>query len=312
MGTQVLLSHLPHIGMRAWADTTFSVSRYLGGQNMASGICKLTGISGPLVKAHILPAALTYPAEKGLPFAQAGRDSAPIKRWNSWYDTSIVTREGEDILAEYDNWAIEKLRQHRLVWSGWGKARKFESSDSIAIAGGNGYGAREITGLDGGMLRLFFLSLLWRAAVSKLHEFAEVQLHASDIRRLRRMLVDRDPTPLERFPISLIQLSSKGPIHNHAPIAQRKLRDITKPNGPTVPIFRFYLDGLIAHVHRESSCAEIEGLGPMLLGVEARTVVTVVPFEESWQRENLDELIREAENRWPDRLAQIPGFGNNA
>lgn len=279
---------------------------------MAIGTCKLTGSCGPLVKAHILPAALTYPAEKGLPFAQAGRDSAPIKRWSSWYDSSIVTRDGEDILASYDNWAIENLRQHRLVWSSWGEATKLEASDFKAIPGEEGYGVRQITDLDGGMLRLFFLSLLWRTAVSKLREFAEVQLHASDIRRLRRMLINRDPAPLERFPISLTQLSTKGPVHNFAPIAQRKPRDITRLNGPTIPIFRYYLDGLIAHVHRESSRAEVEGLGPMLLGAEARTVVIVVPFERSWQRENLAEVLREAETRWPDRLAQIPGFGNSA
>lgn len=279
---------------------------------MVLGKCKLTGSYGPLVKAHILPAALTYPAEKGLPFAQAGQDRAPIKRWSSWYDSSIVTREGEDILSEYDDWAIQNLRHHQLVWSGWSEAGALDQSHFTALPGDPGYGVREINGLDGERLRLFFLSLLWRAAVSKLPEFAEVKLHSSDIRRLRRMLIERDPTPLERFPVCLIQLSTKGPVHNQTPIAQRKPRDVTKPNGSSIPIYRFYIDGLIAHIHCESSRAEVEGLGPMLLGVEARTVVTVVPFDKSWQRENLVHLIFEAETRWADRLARIPGFGGEA
>lgn len=86
---------------------------------MATGRCKLTGELGPFVKAHILPKALTYPAEKGLPFAQSGRDYPPIKRWSSWYDSSIVTAAGEKTLADHDDWAIEALREHQLVWSSW-------------------------------------------------------------------------------------------------------------------------------------------------------------------------------------------------
>ncbi|MBB6428047.1 hypothetical protein [Sphingopyxis sp. JAI128] len=50
---------------------------------MADGICKLTGESGPLVKAHIIPKALTPPAAKGQPFAQAGPDYAPRRRRDS-------------------------------------------------------------------------------------------------------------------------------------------------------------------------------------------------------------------------------------
>lgn len=281
------------------------------GNGVAYGVCKLTGKVGPFVKAHILPAALTSSAGKGLPFAQAGHNNAPIKRWTSWYDNSIVTREGEDILAQHDDWAIETLREHRLVWSGWAQTNTLEAADLMAIPDGDGYGLREISDIDGNRLRLFFLSVLWRAAVSSLPECAEVALHASDIRRVRRMLIEKDPTPLERFPVSLTQLTTRGPIHNLSPIAQRKPRDISKLSGPTIPIFRFYFDGLVAHVHRESSSAEVESLGPLLLAGADKLVVTAVPFEKSWQRENLAELIDEAEARWPERLARIPGFGTH-
>lgn len=106
---------------------------------MANGTCKLTGESGPLVKSHILPKALTYGAEKGLPFAQAGRDYAPIKRWDSWYDPLIVTQAGEDILEAYDNWAIEELRAHRLVWSGWG-GDSVLPAETIEVPDSGGWG----------------------------------------------------------------------------------------------------------------------------------------------------------------------------
>lgn len=95
---------------------------------MTCGACKLTGEEGAFVKAHIIPDALTRP-EKGAPFAQAGLEAAPIARWTSWYDKGIVTAAGEKILAGYDDWAIQKLRDHRLVWSGWGDEMRLIAPD---------------------------------------------------------------------------------------------------------------------------------------------------------------------------------------
>ena len=46
----------------------------------------------------------------------------------------------------------------------------------------------------------------------------------------------------------------------------------------------------------------------MFVGHSNELLVPVVPFEGSWQKQNADDLIREAEDRWPDRLARIPGF----
>lgn len=278
---------------------------------MAIGTCKLTGDVGPLVKAHILPAALTSPYPAGLPFAQSGRDSAPIKRWTSWYDPTIVTRVGEGILEEYDSWAIEELRRHKLVWSGWGAAAKLISPDFEEIPGAQDYGVRKVIGLDGDRLRLFFLSLLWRAAVSDMPEFSEIVISASELRRLRRMLVEREPLPLHRFPMSLIQLSTRGDIHNLTPLAQEKPRDFINAAKGKIPIFRFYLDGLIVHFHRRSNAREVGGLTDLLVAGGEHLIVSTVTFEASWQLNNMNELVREAEERWPDRLARIPGFGGS-
>jgi len=162
---------------------------------MAIGTCKLTGDFGPFVKAHIIPQALTYGATKDLPFVQAGPDHPPIKRWTSWYDPNIVTRAGENILASYDDWAIDELRCHELVWSSW-SGDELRSADYSPIPGNDeGWGFREVQGIDGPRLRLFFLSILWRAAASEMREFREVQIRHSQMRRLRRMLMEGNPEP---------------------------------------------------------------------------------------------------------------------
>lgn len=279
-----------------------------GRQIMATGTCKLTGDTGPLVKAHILPAALTSPPSGNMPFAQAGRDTPPIKRWTSWYDANIVTRAGEDILAKYDTWAVDELRRHRLVWSGWGDGEVLDTPDYTAVPDMNGWGFRRVEGLDGRKLRLFFLSLLWRAAVSEMPEFVEISVRASGSRRLRRMLKEGDIAPLHFFPMSITQLSTRGDVHNLTPLAQNRPRDVLGRMKGAVPIFRFYLDGLIIHIHRESSASEVAQLGDMMVGAADTLTVGTVTFNESWQRMNMDELVREATERWPDRLSRIPGF----
>lgn len=243
-----------------------------------------------------------------MPFAQTGEDSKPIKRWSSWFDQSIVTQAGESLLADYDNWAIEVLRQKKLVWSGWNDETTLDSSDFAEIKGTGGYGIRRISEIDSDRLRLFFLSMLWRAAVSEMREFREVTIRASQIRKLRNMLKTGDPKPYHLFPFSLTQLTPKGAIHNQAPLRQRKKADPTSRNGRSIEIFRFYLDGLIAHFHLESDENEIRRLGDLLVGGSNSICVSVVPFDASWQRENLALLIDEAEKRWPNDLRRIPGF----
>jgi hypothetical protein len=272
------------------------------------GTCKLTGEVGAFIKAHIIPKALTYPADEGLPFAQTGHDAPPIKRWSSWYDPVIVTRSGEDILADYDAWGVETLRAHKLVWQSWGGQNKLASEDFFETPDSAGYGVRIISGIDADRLRLFFLSVLWRASVSEMAEFSEIQLRASQKRKLRQMLVAGNASPASFFPFSLTQLSTVGPIHNLAPLRQRKPIVPVKGMKAAIPIFRFYFDGLIAHFHIESCEKEVSELGDLLVGQGEKVIITMVPYEKSWQRENLALLIHEAETRWPDRLQKIPGF----
>jgi len=109
--------------------------------------------------------------------------------------------------------------------------------------------------------------------------------------------------------MSLTQISTRGRIHNLTPLAQRRPKNFFQPGGATIPIFRFYFDGLIAHIHRESSEAEVKELGGLLLGERTPLAVGTVKFENSWQGDNMRELEREAEERWPERLARISGFG---
>jgi hypothetical protein len=258
---------------------------------MVQGTCKLTGETGHLVRSHLIPASLTRPEIQGAPMMELNSGSRPKRRWSSWYDTRLVIRKGEDVLLRLDNWAVGILREKRLIWSGWGSATTLGEHHS-AIAG-TSWGIREVHGIDRHRLRLFYLSLLWRAAATARHEFSEVAIPGTDLEEIRRMLLENDPGRSEFYPITLTQISTRGPAQNMVPIAQEK----QIPNLPglgyrTYPIFRFYFEGLIAHVHRQAT-GEVDQFRPGLVGEADPLVIGTVTYERSFQRENLGHVLRE-------------------
>jgi hypothetical protein len=202
------------------------------------GICKLTGKQGKFVKSHIIPKALTRPTKLGNKFIQLDPlsiDKRYIKRASSWYDKTIVIREGEDHLSDLDSHAIEELRALGLLWSS-DKIRQpaTKSIHELAIVEFN----------DPTKIRIFFLSLLWRAAVSSLPEFKEIELPLNAIERLRKIIIGEVDDQLSFFPVILIQLPTKGPTHNFVPIKQQVQAGADKKE-----VYRFYMEGLIAHIH---------------------------------------------------------------
>ena len=255
------------------------------------GFCKLTHRPGAFVKSHIIPEALTRPATPGAALVQYGEGRRPGQRWTSWYDAELVTREGEDVLSALDTWAIANLREHRLVWSGWGEARTL--GDAHEVLGGS-FGVREVV-LDTQRLRLFFLSLLWRAAASARNEFASITLPAHDLEHLRRVVIGERAPAHDFYPVQLTQLSTRGVMHNQTPYPDtRWLPDVDDPQAPGrhVPIYRFYMDGLIAHVHRSTIPPErLDHLGNLILGTSPSVLIPTVTFEDSLQAREMLQVL---------------------
>lgn len=259
---------------------------------MAKDKCKLTGDEGRFVKSHVIPKALTLPEAPGLPFIQGGSGKRAVRRWHSWYDKTIVTEQGEALLSLYDDWAIKWLRENKLVWSGWGPLVKLGSMHTLIP--GTDWGVRSIKVDQPEMLRLFLLSLLWRAAVSSLSEFDEVRLTDDEIEKLRKMLVDWNPEPYDYYPASLTQFSTMGVIHNMVPIAQDKVVPAFLGVKEYVqPIFRFYFDGLVAHMHRTDEANMGRDRSNVIAGAGPNLVVTTIEFEGSFAQENLFNVMNE-------------------
>jgi hypothetical protein len=254
-------------------------------QPKPAGLCKLTGHTGPFVKSHIIPQALTRPAQRNLPFWQLHPDKPPVRRWSSWYDSELVTQTGEDLLTAYDTWGVDALRREKLVWGGWGSQQSLGSLHHAI--GDSPWGGRKIESIDGRKLRLFLLSLLWRAATTNLPEFSAIKLPEEDLETLRTLLCNGDPGSPNFYPAQLTQLSTIGRIHNHAPIAQIKPIPIlgTDPlQHIPAPIIRFYFDGLIVHFDRRRlSLEEVAEIGNFFVGQEDTFLVTTQTYDGSLQ-----------------------------
>lgn len=266
------------------------------------GQCKLTGHTGKYVKAHIIPEALSKPSTPGESFIQAGKGDRPVRRWTSWYDPDLVTSEGEQILAKYDNWGIGELRRLKLVWSS-GEGIEISDFSDWNATGNDGHGVRIIEYSDGEKMRLFLLSILWRAAASRLPELKHIHIPQHRLNRLGKMLVTGDPNPNFLFAACLIQLTGYGPRHNLTPLTGRKR--IGPKKRDQIRIFRFYLDGISIHFHRDPIVSDWLRMGNLCIQAGDKIGVITVPFLISHQSEVLEKEARDAELQWPQIIAKL-------
>lgn len=258
---------------------------------MTYGRCKLTGLEGKMVRSHLLPKALTRTPIAGVPRVEGYPDGRPIKRFDSWYDTKLVTRAGENILSALDDWAIKELRRLRLLWSSWGQdGEPFKSADHDPI-GDTEWGTRTCETTDPIRLRLFFLSLLWRAANTDIWQYG---IRLSDERNalLRDMLNSGSAEPLDAFPVALIQLTTKGPWQNVGPRVELK-RIGESPDAPGAErrFFRFYLDGLIIHIDDDETDAGHDRHGKLAIGKDRSFAALTRTYEGSYQEEWLNDIL---------------------
>jgi hypothetical protein len=274
---------------------------------MTIGSCKLTGVRGKFVKSHLLPKAITRPAQRGNFFIQGGPAQSPIKRFSSWYDEALVIQKGEAILRDCDTAGILELRRLKLIWSSWDGADAYAGNDLTLFSEAlmPGQGIRAIVGADSVALRLFFLSLLWRAAATDRDEFSQVRLPADDIEILRDLVLKGLPGAQDFYPVTLVQMTTRGVTHNFAPLAVDETSDLGDGRIFRRYIFRFYFDGLIACFHRPIDGVEIPKYGRLIVGNEPTLAVQTIRAEGSFQVANLLKAREEAYLQWPNTMQRL-------
>jgi hypothetical protein len=141
-----------------------------------------------------------------------------------WKLRQVLCRECDNAFSPWDKHAQEVLLH--------------DFSDAAAIYAGPRKIGWTITRFDYRLLKLFFLSLLWRASVST-HEFYRRVSIGPFETELRAMIANADPGAAETFAVTLSRFDHP---------ALRAMLDPHPERHDGVNYCRFYLAGFVAHI----------------------------------------------------------------
>jgi len=155
--------------------------------------CKLCNSSTNFGKSHIIPESFFLSERKDgeTPILATNTPGVfPKRRPIGEYDGSILCKECEQLFGPWDNYAkvllFDKFSQFNLV---------AEESD---------YSAYSIERYDYHKLKLFCLSVLWRAGVSDRECFEKVSLGPHE-QILRNMILSSDPGNKDQYSVQLMR-----------------------------------------------------------------------------------------------------------
>jgi hypothetical protein len=160
--------------------------------------CKLTGKVGQPIKAHVVPKAFYElpPQEEGpCILVSNAPNTFPKKVPVGIYDETMVTQDGENLFKPWDDYAIQILLKNENAF----EPRTDRGGDRGWILSEYEYSP----------LKLFALSVLWRAHTSTRQEFAKVQLgpHESTI---KGSLLKNEPGTPEEYSVVIVKWIDEG------------------------------------------------------------------------------------------------------
>lgn len=154
-----------------------------------TGRCALTGIDGTFVDAHLIPKAFYATGGQIRSYASDG-SRLPKRARIGLYDPSLVIAQTEkEILSPLDDYGVRFMRREVGKWY------PLENDGRL-----DGW---IVDALDYDKLKLFFNSVLWRFAVSKM---AEPELDLGEwTSKLHQLVASSSPGPFAQFAVSIVQ-----------------------------------------------------------------------------------------------------------
>jgi len=190
--------------------------------------CKLCGKEKRLIRAHIIPAGFFRRQRQGkgplrLVTSRAGEYNrrAPI----GVYDMTIVCKECENTWREWDDYAQKLLAEEPLN----GQV-KYHDGQKIAYI---------VNDFDYNQLKLFFISIIWRASVSSQSFFSRVSLDLFE-KIAKDFIANNKPGNNEDFSVILSKFCH--------PLGKQCTMDPYRYKNSDVNYYRFYLAGYIADI----------------------------------------------------------------
>lgn len=153
--------------------------------------CKLCGQNRRLIEAHVIPRSffrLDPSEQKPARLVTNAKGRYPQNVPKGVYDKGILCESCERVFSPWDDYAAD------LFVKNWGAIQKLTAGSEQV-----GYG---LPAFDYSKLKLFFLSVLWRAAVSSHPMFDNVDLGLREP-ILRQSILSGDPGDMNYFGVVL-------------------------------------------------------------------------------------------------------------
>lgn len=165
---------------------------------MATATCKFCLEVKPLIRAHIIPVGL-YPKNPDgdrLQYSLSGEGTRPKKKVpHGVYDDRLVCETCERQFAAWDDYAIRFFVNETVPFQ--------------ALVNEQGTPFRIYPLFDYAKLKLFFISMLWRAHATDLPDFVKVDLGSKYEEMAKAMIKASDPGTPDQFAVFLIRFTGE-------------------------------------------------------------------------------------------------------
>ncbi len=230
-------------------------------------ICKLCGREKKLINAHIIPKKLYGPIREASsgesPWVYGvGTGKKSQQSQSGIYDPDILCGECDgNLIGPWDNYG-----QTLLLSSP--SPENYIVDDAGKLAG------YKIDTFDYNQLKLFFMSILWRAAITSDQFFAQVQLGAWED-KLKKMILAQDPGSENDFSVLLFKYEG-----DFSEIMQNPTKE--KLDGVNYYRFRFPKYGFLIKVDKRNFHSK---LARCLLSSNQPLLIPVIKYMDSKEYE---------------------------
>jgi hypothetical protein len=231
--------------------------------------CKLCGKEKKLVRAHIIPKSLWKPLfNEQPPLTHSAAPTFNEKKPSvGVYDAGIVCSHCESIFSPWDDYA-----QKLLLAKPSEKHYIMENGQRIAYIE---------TAIDYAKLKLFFISLLWKAAVSNHYFFSRVNAGAFEP-QLRRMILKSDPGDPDTFAVIMSKCEDRlGPI----------VLNPQPERWDEINYYRFYVAGYMVYIKVDRRHTPAF-MGELVLNPERPFIIMLRELRTSKDFKVMQDIVR--------------------
>ncbi len=189
--------------------------------------CHLCLEERKLIKSHGIPKSFFLPLRPGkrIPKIYSNTPGVyPKKSPIGIYDKSILCSECDNLIGKWDNYAQQLLLK--------------DFTEDLAVLHGTDKVAYKIDSFNYHKLKLFFVSVLWRASISKHYFYKRIRLGPYQS-IARKMIIENDPSSAKTFSVVISKFSDP------------KFTGILDPHLDRIDgikFYRFYMTGFVVYI----------------------------------------------------------------